>query len=91
MNEQNFSSTSDPQSEGIGETASKAWQTTRDKAGEALHAGERYVRENPTMSALSLFGIGFVMGLLVGWSIAHEDQESAAHRFARRWGNKVWD
>jgi hypothetical protein len=41
---------------------------------------------------LSIFGIGFVLGLLVGWSVAHESREdyaSQARKFGKRWGHKL--
>ena len=74
------------------ENAAKAWEATKEKAGEALQTGERYVRENPGTSTLSILGIGFVLGLLVGWSVAHESREdyaSQARRFGKRWGHKL--
>lgn len=74
------------------DSAAKAWETTRDKAGEALRTGERYVRDHPGTSTLSVFGIGFALGLLVGWAVAHESHEdyaSQARKFGRRWGNKL--
>lgn len=74
------------------DTAAKTWAATRDKAGEALDSGERYVRENPRTSALSVLGVGFVLGVLVGWSLAHESREdygSQARRYAKRWGQKL--
>ncbi len=72
----------------VADTASQAWETTREKAGEALQSGEKYVRENPGTSVLSTFGFGFLLGLLIGWSIAHEEQDdysASARKFAKRW------
>jgi hypothetical protein len=74
------------------DAASQAWASTKDKAGEALQSGERYVRENPGTSALSIFGLGFVLGLLVGWSLAHEDRDNystSARKFMKRWGHNL--
>ena len=72
------------------DAANQAWETTREKAGEALQTGERYVRDNPGTSVLSIFGIGFLLGLLVGYSVAHEDDYSAsARKFAKRWGKSL--
>jgi len=79
-------------SETIGDTAREAWESTKEKAGDALHSGERYVRENPGTSVLSIFGFGFVLGLLVGWSVAHETHDTYARRagrWARGWGDKL--
>lgn len=76
----------------VSEAASQAWETTREKAGEALQSGERYVRDNPGTSVLSIFGIGFVLGLLVGWSAAHEERDdysASARKLAKRWGKKL--
>ena len=78
--------------EKITDAANQAWETTREKAGEALQTGEKYVCENPGTSVLSIFGIGFLLGVLVGWSVAREEQDDYAHsarRFARRWGKKL--
>ncbi len=79
----------------VADTARQAWDTTKEKAGEALESGEKYVRENPATSALGIFGVGFVLGLLVGWSIAHEDRDSYTSRasaFGKRWAGKMnWD
>ena len=72
--------------------ATQAWEATNEKAGEALHTGERYVRENPGTSVLSIFGLGFILGLLLGWSVAHEDRDNyatSARRFTKRWSHKL--
>jgi hypothetical protein len=70
----------------VTDAATQAWETTREKASDALQNGERYVRENPGISVLSIFGIGFLLGLLVGYSLAHEDDYStSARKFAKRW------
>lgn len=77
---------------GAADTAARAWETTREKAGEALQTGERYVRENPGTSAVSLLGFGFLLGLLAGWSLAHEERDSysaSTRRFVKRWGHKL--
>jgi hypothetical protein len=77
------------------EGAAQAWETTKEKAGEALHTGERYVRENPGTSILSVFGFGFLVGMLVGWSMAHEDHSDygdyadSTRKFLKRWGHKL--
>ena len=93
MNDQgSFSSTEVNEAEPISDAARQAWNTTREKAGQALQTGERYVRDNPGTSVLSIFGLGFLFGLLVGWSVAHEERESystSARKFAKRWGHKL--
>lgn len=75
----------------VGDTAKRAWQTTKEKTGDALQAGEQYVREHPTTSVLSIFGIGCLIGAIIGWSIAHETHESYTDRalkLAKRLGGK---
>jgi len=92
MDDQDPLSATEAKAEGVSDAARQAWETTREKAGEALQTGERYVRENPATSVLSTFGFGFLLGLLVGWSIAHEERDSyarSARNFAERWGRKV--
>src|SRR5437868_5820709 len=44
------------------EAATKAWETTRQKAGEVMETGERYVRDHPGTSVLSIFGFGVALG-----------------------------
>jgi hypothetical protein len=72
--------------------AQRAWQTAKNKAGEALETGERYVREHPGYSVLSTFGLGVLVGLVVGWSMAHEQHETYTNRalkFAKGLGSKL--
>lgn len=72
------------------EAATKAWDTTRQKASEAVETGERYIRDHPGTSVLSIFGLGVALGFLVGWSVAKEDDYStSARKFAKRWGHKL--
>lgn len=74
------------------ETTNKAWGATQEKAREAMQTGERYVRENPGTSALSIFGFGVVVGLLVGYSLAHEERDdysTSTRKFLKRWGHKL--
>lgn len=73
------------------EGATQAWETTKEKADEALHIGERYVRDNPGTSVLGVFGAGLLVGLLVGWGVAHEeryDRTASTRKFLKRWGHK---
>ena len=53
---------------------SEAWNAAREKADEALQTGERYVRENPGTSALTIFALGCVVGLVIGWSLGKEEE-----------------
>jgi ElaB/YqjD/DUF883 family membrane-anchored ribosome-binding protein len=73
------------------ETATQAWETTKEKAGEALQTGERYVRENPGTSMLSVFGFGLLLGLLLGWGLAqdHDNYSTRSRKFMKRWGHKL--
>jgi len=74
------------------EGAAQAWEATKDKAGEALHNGERYVRDNPGTSVLSVFGGGLLLGVLIGWSLAREERDdysASTRRFLKRWGHKL--
>ena len=90
MNDQDSNPSADPAP--ISDAAKRAFETTKEKAGEAFESGERYVRENPATSAMTILGFGILVGVLIGWSIAHEDQDSysqSARRFAKRWGGKL--
>ena len=76
----------------VAEAANQAWETTREKAGEAMQTGEKYLHENPGTSVLSIFGLGVLVGVLIGWSVAHEEQDdysASARKFAKRWGRKL--
>ena len=75
MSYQDPNSPTNTTTESVADAATQAWETTQEKAREALQTGERYVRENPGTSALSLFGFGVLIGVLVGYSIAHEDHD----------------
>ncbi|MEO7319105.1 MAG: hypothetical protein ABIZ56_08970, partial [Chthoniobacteraceae bacterium] len=69
------------------EGAAQAWETTKEKAGEAMQTGERYVRENPGTSVLSVFGGGLLLGVLIGWSLAHEERDdysASTRKFLKR-------
>lgn len=78
--------------EKIADAANQAWETTREKAGEALQSGEKYVRDNPGTSVVGIFGLGVLVGVLVGWSVAHEEEDdyyASGRKFAKRWGKKL--
>lgn len=84
--------TTDTTPQTIKEGAAQAWETTKEKAGEVLHTGERYVRDNPGTSVLSVFGGGLLLGLLIGWSIAREEQDDYSdktRKFFKRMGHKL--
>ena len=90
-NEPKQPAANEPKANPISETVHRAWDTTKAKAGDALQSGERYVRDHPGTSVLSMFGMGVLVGLAVGWSIAHETHESYMQRalkMAKRLGNK---
>lgn len=78
--------------EAAADSAKQAWETTKAKAEEALQTGERYVRDNPGASVLGVFGAGIALGLLIGWSLAHEERDDYAtstRKFLKRWGHKL--
>jgi len=78
--------------QGATEDAAQAWETTKEKAGEALHTGERYVKDNPGTSVLSVFGGGLLLGVLIGWSLAREERDdcpASTRKFLKRWGHKL--
>ena len=72
--------------------ASHAWDSTREKATDALHSGERYVREHLAPSVLGVFGAGMLVGALLAWSAAHQqrnDTSDSIHRLLARLGRKL--
>jgi hypothetical protein len=92
MNDQDPIPSTETRPEAVSQAARQAWDTTRERAGEALQTGERYVRENPGTSVVSTFACGFLLGLLVGWSIAHEERDNYSTRgrkLARRLAHKL--
>lgn len=44
------------------------WNGTCDKAKDLHHAGEEYVRANPTKATLITLGVGFILGAIIGRS-----------------------
>lgn len=75
----------------VSDTAKRAWEATKEKTGDTVQAGTRYVREHPTTSVFSTFGLGCLLGAVIGWSIAHETHESytdRAMKLAKRLGSK---
>ncbi|MDI1312288.1 hypothetical protein [Prosthecobacter sp.] len=76
----------------IAKEAGQAWSHTKEKAGEVLHSGERYLRDHPGTSMLGVFGAGVLVGALAAWSLAHEQRDDASdiiHRFFSRLGRKL--
>ena len=73
------------------DVAAQAWETTKEKAGEALQTGERYMRQNPGTSVLSIFGFGLLLGLILGWSMAHDndDYSTRGRKLMKRWGHRL--
>ena len=80
MNNPNIPSSADQTASSVSDTAKRAWQATKDKAGDVFETGEQYVREHPATSVLSIFGLGFLVGAVIGWSIAHEDHDTNTDR-----------
>ncbi len=80
------------QAKAVAGTAAQAWESTKGKASDALYTSEQYVRENPGTSVLSVFGAGIALGVLIGWTVAHESRTSysdSAHDILRRLGRKL--
>lgn len=80
------------QAKAVAGGAVQAWENTKGKANEAIQTSERYVRENPGTSVLSVFGAGIALGVLIGWTVAHESRHSytdSAQDFLRRLGRKL--
>ena len=80
------------QAKAVAGGAAQAWENTKGKASEAIHTSERYVRENPGTSVLSVFGAGIALGVLIGWTVAHESRHSytdSAQDFLRSLGRKL--
>ncbi|MEO7319027.1 MAG: hypothetical protein ABIZ56_08575 [Chthoniobacteraceae bacterium] len=74
------------------DSAAQAWETTKEKASEAMQTGERYVRDNPGASVLGVFGAGLLVGVLIGWSAAHgerDDYGDSTRKLIRRLGQKL--
>ena len=72
--------------------AGQAWGNTKEKAGEVMQSGERYMREHLAPSVLGVFGAGMLVGALVVWSAVHEQRDDASdtiHRFFTRLGRKL--
>ncbi len=44
----------------------EGWDVTRSKAKDLHHAGEEYVRSNPTGCVLGAVAVGVILGLLLG-------------------------
>jgi len=92
MNEDIRNQTGTSSVQGASEGAAQAWEMTKERAGEALQTGERYIRENPGTSVLSVFGAGLLVGVLLGWTVAHQERDDdaeAVRKFLKRWGKKL--
>ena len=46
----------------------EGWDVTRAKAKDLHKAGEEYVKANPTGSVLGAFGVGLLLGIILGGS-----------------------
>lgn len=79
-------------SQAASDSAAQAWETTKEKATEAMQTGERYVRDNPGTSVLSVFGAGLLVGVLIGWSVAHNERDDygdSTRKLIRRLGKQL--
>lgn len=97
MNNPSLPTLDDP--ENLSEKAARVWESatasetagaadralgrTKEKAAEVLQSGERLLREHPGTSALGVFGAGMLVGALVAWSVAREQQDDTADRIHR--------
>ena len=76
----------------VGDGAAQAWASTKEKTGELFQGGERIIRENPGVTALSACGIGLALGILVGWVVAREEHNQycwCTSNLLRRLGHKL--
>jgi hypothetical protein len=76
----------------LADSASQVWGNTKVKAGEVADRSGRLVREHPTTTVLSVCGLGFLLGLAVGWSVSRTEAEQrcvCAYKFFKRWGHKL--
>src|SRR4030095_6048271 len=62
----NVWSESRPDAEIGGSTPENLWTTSKDRAVEALHRGEEYLRENPVPVLAAALVFGLAIGLLAG-------------------------
>ncbi len=46
----------------------EGWDATCSKAKDFHHAGEEFVKANPTATTLGALGVGVILGLLIGGS-----------------------
>lgn len=80
------------QTQAVASRAAEAWDTSKEKVGAALQSGETYVREHPGISVLGIFTFGVLVGVVVGWTMAHEQQDdytTSARQFLKRLGHKL--
>ena len=45
--------------------AEQVWDDTRQRVRTFKEDAEQYVRENPTITVVTMLGIGFVLGLII--------------------------
>ena len=53
---------------GVAQTASDAWEQTKEKAGAARERTEIFVRSNPIPILLSALGVGIAIGLAIRYA-----------------------
>lgn len=70
-----FADTVSTKSRELASTAGDALVTARDRTGDALKSGTRYVRANPTPVILTAFGLGLVVAVLIRAYQNHEEDE----------------
>ncbi len=80
------------QAQAVADEAARVWDSTKEKAGEALQSSERYIRDHPGTSVLGVFGAGLLVGAIVGWTLAHEERDdysTSAYKYLKRLGRKL--
>jgi hypothetical protein len=61
------------------ESATRAWENTREKAEEIVDSGETCVRENPGSAMLTAFLGGMLVGGFIGWRVAENRAHHTQH------------
>ena len=80
-------------SKAVAGEAAHAWDSTKEKASEALHSSKRYVRDHLGPSVLGVFGAGMLVGAFLAWSAAQNERRSepsdSIHRLLARLGRRL--
>ena len=74
-----------PRNRSAAETASEAWEQTKEKAGAMKTRTEIFVRQNPIPILLGALGVGIAIGARDPLRFNHSYQGRRATRENRRW------